>query len=240
MKKVKNAIALAAIMLGMSTTAFAQDGLSIRVGGSFPVGAFAQGSAGDMALLTSASELGAAAIGYNAGLKYQYNLISGLSAFASADVFYNGLNEDAKNDLKGDNENITLPSYLNIPVMVGINYAFLNFEKVSLWAEAGAGVNIRHITTSTASAAVGTIVSGNTETMYNNSTSFAWQAGIGVSLSKFSLSAHYYGLGESTINGESTLSADLGGILSGTSEPAAFTAGKLSPSMVVARLSYTF
>ena len=240
MKNVKRMIACFAVMLGMSTIGFAQNGLSVRVGGSFPMGTFAQGDAGDMALMAPTSELGAAALGVNGGVKYQLNLLGNLGVFASADLFYNGLKKDAVETMKGDNENVVLPSYMNAPLMVGVNYALLEQVGTSLWVEAGAGVNLRNITTSSASAAIGTIISGNTESVYDFSTSVAWQVGVGVSLSKFSFGVHYYGFGASEISGETTTSADLGGILGGVTKPMEFTAGKLNPTMLVARVSYTF
>lgn len=240
MKNVRRVIACVAVMLGVSTIGFAQSGLSVRVGGSFPVGTFAQGGAGDMALMTPTSEFGAAATGVNGGVKYQLNILGDLGVFASADLFYNGLKKDVVETMKGDNENVNLPSYMNIPLMAGVNYTLIELLGASLWAEAGAGVNLRNITASSASAAVGTLVSGSTESDYDFSASVAWQVGVGVSLSKLSLGVHYYGFGASEISGESTTSADLGGIFGGETKPMEFTAGKLNPTMLVARVSYTF
>lgn len=240
MKNVKRSIACIAIMLGVATVGFAQSGLSVRVGGSFPVGTFAKGDAGDMALTIPTSELGAAATGINGGVKYQLNVLGDLGVFASADLFYNGLKNDVVETMKGDNENVELSSYMNIPLMLGANYTLLELSGTSLWVEAGAGINLRNITANSASSAVGTLISGNTESNYDFSTSAAWQVGVGVSLSKFSLGVHYYGLGASEISGETMTSADLGGILNGETKPVEFTAGKLNPTVLVARMSYTF
>ena len=132
---------------------------------------------------------------------------------------------------------------MNIPVMVGANYALLDILGTPLWVEAGAGMNFRYITASEVSSAVGSLISGNTTSEYNFTTSFAWQAGIGVSLlDKISVGLHYYGLGAAEISGETTTttSGDLGGLLNGTTKPIEFTAGNLNPSMVVVRLGYTF
>lgn len=241
MKNVKKAIALVAVIMGISTASFAQDGLSVRAGGNFPVGTFAQGKATDLALSSLKSELGGAATGFNVGLRYQLGILGDISAFASADLFYNGLKSEIKDDLKGDNENVTLPSYMNIPVMVGANYTILDIIGTTLWAEAGIGVNFRNITSSTFAAAVGSLVSGSTESDYNLSTSFAWQVGVGVSVSsKVSLGLHYYGFGAADVRGEQTASGNLGGLISGETKPVDFTLGKLNPSMVVIRLGYHF
>jgi hypothetical protein len=133
MKNVKRMIASAAVVLGISMSSFAQSGLSLRVGGNFPVGAFGEGgSMADIALNNAASTLGGAATGLNAGLKYQFNLLGNLGLFASADVFYNGLKNDLVEDLKNLDDDVNLPSYLNIPVMVGVNYTVLDFKVASL------------------------------------------------------------------------------------------------------------
>ena len=146
MKNVKRSIACIAIMLGAATVGFAQSGLSVRVGGSFPMGTFAKGDAGDMALMIPTSELGAAATGINGGVKYQLNVLGNLGVFASADLFYNGLKNDVVETMKGDNENVELPSYMNIPLMLGANYTLLKLSGTFLWVEAGAGINLRNIT----------------------------------------------------------------------------------------------
>ena len=241
MKNLKRMIAMVAIAMGVSTMAIAQDGFSVRVGANFPVGTFAQGDAVDNALLNAVSEFGAAATGFNAGIKYQFGIVGNLGLFASADFFYNGLNEDAKDVLKGESDDVTLPTYMNVPVMLGANYKIIDLASVALWVEAGAGANFRNITANTASAAFGTLVSGSKETVYDLACSFAWQAGLGVTLAKtLSLGVHYYGFGGADVKGESTASTNVGGLFDGESKPIAFTSGKLNPSMVVVRLGYTF
>ena len=51
MKNVKKMMVLAAVILGCSASSFAQDGLTLRVGGNFPVGSFGNGeNATDLAL----------------------------------------------------------------------------------------------------------------------------------------------------------------------------------------------
>lgn len=241
MKKFKKVFAFVAIMMGMSTMAIAQDGFSVRAGGNFPIGTFAQGDAVDNALLNATSELGAAATGFNAGVKCQFSVVGNLGLFATADFFYNELNEETQDALKVENDDVTLPTYMNVPIMLGANYKVLDFASVALWAEAGAGLNFRNISANTISAAVGTLVSGSMETVYDLSYSFAWQVGIGVTLAEtLSLGVHYYGFGAADVKGESTASANIGGLLDTESKPVAFTNGKLNPSMLVVRLGYTF
>lgn len=241
MKNVKKTIALVAVIMGVSTVSLAQNGLSVRAGGNFPVGTFAQGKITDLALNSLKSELGGAATGFNVGVKYQLGLLGDLSAFASADLFYNGLKSDIKEAMQVDGADVVVPAYMNIPVMVGANYTILDIIGTTLWAEAGIGVNFRNITSSTFAAAVGSLVSGSTESDYDLSTSFAWQVGVGVSVSsKVSLGLHYYGFGAADVRGEQTASGNLGGLIGGATKPIEFTSGRLNPSMVVIRLGYHF
>lgn len=227
MKNVKKAIALVAVIMGVSTASFAQNGLSVRAGGNFPVGTFGQGDITDMALHSPKSELGGAATGFNVGVKYQLGLLGNLSAFASADLFYNGLKSEIKDDLKAiadlaNNDDYIVPAYVNLPVMLGVNYTILDIIGTTLWAEAGVGANFRSIT--------GT---SDDETPYAPATTFAWQVGIGVSVSNaVSLGLHYYGFGASEIDLKSDNKI--------TDAVNKLNESKLNPSMVVIRLGYHF
>lgn len=227
MKKVKKAIALVAVILGISTASFAQNGLSIRGGGNFPVGTFAKGDATNIALNSIKSELGGAATGFNVGVKYQLGLLGGISAFASADLFYNSLKSDIKEDLKnaasllGD-DNYTTPAYMNLPVMVGVNWSLLNIVGTKLWVEAGAGPNFRNITSP-----------GNDDFSYEATTTLAWQIGVGASLgNRLSLGLHYYGFGASEIDLDSKTA--FGDAIDELRD------GELKPSMMVLRLGVHF
>lgn len=235
MKNVKKAIALVAVIFGVSMSSFAQNGLSVRAGGNFPMGSFAEGgSLSDIALSNVSSTLGGAATGLNAGLKYQFGILGNLSAFASADLFYNGLKSDLKEDLKSIDDDAEFPSYLNIPVMVGANYTILDIIGTTLWAEAGIGVNLRNISESSAE-----IATVETEASYNMAATFAWQAGVGVSVGgKVSLGLHYYAFGSSEIKGKSITEAGWGDISADLKDE--FQSGKLNPSMIVIRLGYHF
>ena len=245
-------MALVAVILGFSASAVAQNGMTIRVGANLPVGSFAQGkSAAELALSNPEATLGgAAAAGFNAGLKYQFEVIDNLGLFATADFFYNGLNGDIKEAWKGDSEGITLPAYMNMPVMLGVNYSILDIIGTTLWVEAGAGANFRSISKSSAEYSaevplVGT-VDASAETTYNVGTSFAWQAGFGVCFDNtITLGVHYYGFGKAPISYETAIDASASNIGSGginniLGEEGKFTGGKLNPSMVVIRLGYTF
>lgn len=241
MKHVKRVFTLCAIILSISSAAIAQNGFTLRAGGNFPVGAFGKGERmSDLALSKDNATFGGAGIGFNAGIKYQLGLIGDLSAFATADLFYNGLNNDIKEAYADAEESATLPAYINTPLMAGIHYTLLDLLGLSLWVEAGAGANFRHITKSAVKATIGDFISGNAETTYDTGATFAWQAGLGVSLSHtFTLGVHYYSFGNTPIKGENSVEAGVGGI-SGAITPIEVQNGKLNTSMVSVRLGYTF
>lgn len=241
MKNVKKAIALVAVILGVSTASFAQNGFSLHAGGNFPMGTFGKGgSLSDIALNNAVAEVGGAATGYNAGLKYQFRVVSHLNAFVSADFFYNGLKSELTDAVQVEGVETSAPSYMNIPAMVGLNYSVLKIFGSTIWAEAGAGINFRNINGSNMNAAWENLVWGR-DAEYKLSTSLGWQAGVGISLdNKVSIALHYYNLGAADVNGETSFSSELEGIISGETKPTEFTKGKLSPSMVVIRLGYHF
>lgn len=242
MRKARMVIALSAAIFGIAISASAQNGLTVRAGGNFPVGTFGQGeSINEIALANADATLGGAAIGFNAGLKYQFSIAGNLSAFGTADLFYNGLNSDVKEIWEANYTSITYPSYMNMPVMAGLNYTILDIAGATLWAEAGAGVNFRHISKLSGEGGVGLVTSSSIKTTYALSTTLVWQAGIGVSLDNtITLGLHYYAFGGAPIKGESKVDATLGDLVGGTSTTGTFTRGNLNPSMIVIRLGYTF
>jgi hypothetical protein len=228
-EKYKRIVALWVFIVGLTTTSWAQNGFSVYVGGNFPVGTFGQGGRfTDVTLNTLNSELGDAAIGMNVGLKYQFRLLGGLSAFVSADFLYNSLKDDIK---KVTDTGLVISEYLNIPAMLGANYTVINLFFMSLWLEAGVGVNFCNVTGNPLLGA--TYSSDNTS--YAFSKSFVWQAGIGVSVAKkLSLGMHYYGFGASDVRIASVVDSGMGDLVSD------LKGGTLDPSMVVVRLGYHF
>lgn len=232
MKNVKRAIAFVAVFLGISVASFAQNGLSIYAGGNFPVGTFGKGDKlSNIALSSLKSDLGGAATGVNLGLKYQLKVTGSLSAFASADLLYNGLKGEVKEDLKLLGDDFSIPEYLNIPVMLGANYTIVDILGVSLWAEVGAGINFCNITGDPISI---TTFFGD-DASYKFASSFVWKAGVGVSVAKkVSLGLHYYGFGASDVSVASTIETGVGELLTDLKK------GTVTPAMVVLRLGYHF
>jgi len=99
---------------------------------------------------------GYAGIGFNLGFKV-YIPISrarGLSCFLGADAFYNGTKSKFKKNIGDEEEEeeevsdykFRYPSYLNIPVTAGVNYAYAINNKISIYGEVAAGLNLsKHI-----------------------------------------------------------------------------------------------
>ncbi|MBO7267578.1 MAG: hypothetical protein J6V12_07420 [Bacteroidaceae bacterium] len=238
MKTINRLFASIALIVGTFTAASAQNGLSIHAGNNFPIGAFSRGNTvGDIALNNSNSSYGGAAMGFNAGAKFQLSVLSDLSAFVSADFFYNGLKKELKEGFNDHSK--SPPSYMNMPVMAGINYTLFEILGTTFWAEAGAGMNFRNITNNVSLSLDANTIGVSTEEAYDLTCSLAWKAGIGATLaSKLSLGIHYYGFGASDISGETTSTLNVGSLTSEMKD--SFTGGKLKAAMIVVRLGYHF
>lgn len=238
MKTINRLFASIALIVGTFTAASAQNGLSIHAGNNFPIGAFSRGNTvGDIALNNSNSSYGGAAMGFNAGAKFQLSVLSDLSAFVSADFFYNELKKELKEGFNDHSK--SLPSYMNMPVMAGINYTLFEILGTTFWAEAGAGMNFRNITNNVSLSLDANTIGVSTEEAYDLTCSLAWKAGIGATLaSKLSLGIHYYGFGASDISGETTSTLNVGSLTSEMKD--SFTGGKLKAAMIVVRLGYHF
>jgi opacity protein-like surface antigen len=116
-----------------------------HVGLALPQGDFGDGNEKKEFFMSDG--VGFAATGFNIGYKY-YNPLSveKLSLVFGLDVFYNGLNSDAKDEWGDDDADISWPAYLNIPVTIGLNYAHPINEAISIYGEFALGVNFSKIT----------------------------------------------------------------------------------------------
>jgi len=95
---------------------------------------------------------GCATMGFNVGLKYFTPLkFNGLSMFYGVDLLYNPLSKDFQDYLEEDlpsNSDIKInyPKYINIPIIIGLNQKFELKNDLSIYGEAGIGVNFSKIT----------------------------------------------------------------------------------------------
>lgn len=145
--------------------------------------------------------------GINAELKLTYRPggFAGVGFFASAEMLYTSANENAKTHYQQmadeyvannsyDYCKITLPYYYDFPIMLGVNYDLKLAKQFSIFAQAGAGLNISKATNQTITYTIGGETSK--ETITNSfEKGVAFQVGLGVKLFKtLTLGANYYHL----------------------------------------------
>ena len=145
------------------------------------------------------------AAGINLGMKLKCNpgALAGFGFFASADMLYLNSNQNAKTYYQSladeyvannsyDYYKITLPHYYDFPILLGVNYDLKLSKQFSIFAQAGAGLNIYHATSEKHKYTIDGNTSSKTVTNPIN-TGTALQFGLGVELFKFlNLGADYY------------------------------------------------
>lgn len=220
MKNMKRIILLVAIAFGCSMSSFAQSGFSARISSNillrtvalFIISDGEDGTplaaeyADDPAYNASYLRSCLVPLRFNFGVKYQYNLVSHLDVFASADIFYKNLKgEDAKSSSELGTDEV-LPSSVNFPLILGLNYAFYNTTDLSLWAEAGVGANLRRVTSQEV-VLNGSNVPDVVTTRHLGVTP-TWKIGVGAIFDEhFSLELQYCSFGASQVKGGAAGSA---------------------------------
>lgn len=143
--------------------------------------------------------------GINAEFKLTYRprALAGVGFFASAEMLYTSINKNGKtyyqqmaDDYVANNSydycKITLPYYYDFPIMLGVNYDLKLAKQFSIFAQAGAGLNISKATNQTLTYTIGGETSKETITNPIEK-GFAYQVGLGVKLFKtLTLGANYY------------------------------------------------
>ena len=251
MNKLKSLIVLS-LMLFVGGQMMGQTHGTMYLGASFPMGDFAKLDViYSTALFGNGDQTyGAAGIGFNAGLKWDFGVgVPGLAVLLSVDGLYNGPSADMKEcykDQKGILENlyddveVTSPKYINLPFMVGLRYTYYINPDFGIFAEGAAGGNARFITNYTERYTFNEIITGiqiNHKNTFDYSTalSFAYQAGLGIEVSKnFVVGCSFYDLGTTPVKGEFTAKT---GSESNTTD---FEFGKLHPQMILARIGFRF
>lgn len=198
---------------------------------------------GKWSLASKSKDNGGAGTGFNVGLKLKFDIhsVSGLGVVVGADFFYNGMNSDVK-DASDDDENgdITLPKYLNIPVMVGLNYEHAISSSCKLYGEVALGLNFRIITDITVEGFAQSNYDGSMYPYeltidYDRATSFGFQLGAGIVVNdRYSLGLHYYILGSSKIKAESVFESEY------STDSEKYPTGKITPSILSLQLGYHF
>jgi hypothetical protein len=180
------------VCLTLSLNIFAQQGLSIHIGPSFPGTDF-----GSMDL--ERDNAGGASPGFIIGGKYFFHSsIENVSLFLGIDYAYNGLKSSVKDDFKklfGSGTDIKYFKHINIPLMAGVNLKFNAGEKIAVIFNAGIGVDFLKITK--------LHVEGNGEEItfkFKSDPEIACQVGAGVLIGrKTSVELSYNALGKHTI-----------------------------------------
>ncbi len=201
MKKITTI--MTALLMCVAVCSFGQSsksGMSIQLGGILPMGAFDKTPVGMPVVgivpgVNSFTENGGAMFGASIGLKYTYTFQntsmenSGLGIFISADGMWHALDKDVR-DLY-DLARKTKPMYVNVPIMLGVNYTAQFGDVFGIWAEAGLGADLFFKTPEGTSEQL---------TKYKTSAEFAFEAGAGILLARtVSLGAHYYWLGNHNV-----------------------------------------
>lgn len=221
MKKSLTILCFVGILL-FPTMSFSQ--VEITVGPSFPVGAYLDdvktfSSENGLLQIPDGNYLYGAKIGLDVGLKYRLKIYKGLSAFAGANMIWNPVKTDFKEQLENkagmftNDYEVSTGQYFHIPMMLGLNYTYNATDEFGIFAEAGCGVNLLQRSPFDFSATTQIALLDNKsydveiKSKYDMACTFGFQAGIGaVVKNRFLISVHYYGLGSAPAKGETTIS----------------------------------
>ncbi len=212
-KKMLFAAFLTAALLG-GNSLFAQSSSFLNLGLAIPQGEFGS-KASTCALLNPTSTQGGAQLGFDLGFKFISDTkAKGLGFMITFDGMYNNLQKDIHTEdfidfnfgsIAGLDLKTQKPSYLNIPIMLGLNYTYNFTDMIGIFAEGGAGVNARFVLPGSVKAN-GTLLGAthdfNYEYHYTPKFAFAYQFGGGFIINKvISVGVSYYNLGISEVAG---------------------------------------
>ena len=218
MRKIVKMFAMAVLMMMCGQT-MAQTRGVFSLGPTFPMKDFAafDGNVDKFALTGYDENDAGAGIGFNAGLKWYFNVgVEGLNVLLSIDGFYSGPNADLKNAYRNKETEIgnsilngsfkynSTPKIINVPAMLGVNYIYHFNPNLGIFVEAGAGGNLRFITNLETVSKV-TVASVETKQVitndYEKAFSFAYQAGLGIEVAKnLVIGCSFYDLGKASVN----------------------------------------
>lgn len=240
MKKIVKLFAVAAMLL-MGGQAMAQARAVMFLSAAFPTSDYAEFDDDGFALASDDDDA-AASLGFNAGIKWYFNMgVPGLGVMLSVDGFYNGLNDGAKDfyknrqtalDVLGNNVTMTTPKYFNVPVMLGLNYMYHFNSNLGMYIEAGAGGNARFITNYAESYKDLLGEKHSATVNYETALGFAYQVGAGFEVSKnLVIGCSFYNLGKAEVKAEKT-----GDIFTTPVPNGSF----IKPTMVMVRIGFNF
>lgn len=251
MNKLKSLIVLS-LMLFVSGQMMGQTHGTMFLGATIPMGDYAKGqNLTSTAIFGNGDQTyGGAAVGFNAGLKWDFGVgVKGLAVLLSVDGIYNGPNADIKScykekredlDILYDDVELTTPKYINVPLMLGLRYTLYLNPQFGIYAEAGAGADVRFITNYVEQYKFNELITGaqvNHKNTWNfaSAFTFGWQAGLGIEVSKnLVIGCSYYDLGTAPVKGNVTYKTG------STTNTTSFQNGQLHPVMILGRIGFRF
>lgn len=228
------------------------------LGASIPMNDFKEFDGFDeFALMSYDEDDAGAGIGFNAGLKWYFNVgVKGLGVMLSMDGFYNGPCEDLKNAYRemkstydgqlidGSFKYNATPKYINAPVMLGLNYIYNFNPNLGIYVQAGAGGNIRFITDMESVNRFTLLGAENQikETYdYDVAFSFAYQAGLGFEVAKkLVIGCSFYDLGSAAVNCEKTVKSKIINDNVTNTDVTYPACGTVHPIMILGRIGFSF
>jgi hypothetical protein len=176
----------------------AQTRNELQVGLAIPQGDFADDDEDD-AIYNGSGVAGT-------GLYLGYKLLSplktdGLFWTINAGIMYNDLQSDFKDDIDDEMDEMddySLPKYLNVPILAGLQYEKSLSDGFKLYGEAGVGLNILKLTNMSTSAD-----DYEMSMTFKPSVSFGYKIGAGIVLQdRYTVSLNYLGLGSHKVKYE--------------------------------------
>lgn len=176
----------------------AQTKSELQIGLAMPQGDFADDDEDDAIIDGS----GVASIGFYLGYKLLSPLkTDGLYWTFNAGIMYNDLQSDFKDDLEDemdDADDYSLPKYLNVPILAGLQYEKSLSDGFKLYGEAGLGLNVLKLTNLSASED-----DYEKKITFKPSVKLGYKIGAGIVLQdKYTISLNYLGLGSHKVKYE--------------------------------------
>lgn len=176
----------------------AQTKSELQIGLAMPQGDFADDDEDDAIFDGS----GVASTGFYLGYKSLSPLkTDGLYWTFNVGIMYNDLQSDFKDDLEDemdDADDFSLPKYLNVPVLAGLQYEKSLSDGFKLYGEAGLGLNLLKLTNLSASED-----DYDMKMTFNPSVKLGYKIGAGIVLQdKYTISLNYLGLGSHKVKYE--------------------------------------
>ena len=267
---VFNSLILFLVFVFGGGSTIAQVDFSLHLGGSMPLGSYAssqcshEAGGGNVAWNTASSNQAGAGLGIGLGWKIRINMpeVKGLGIIITGDYHYSYQSREVKDYVAWKNtydnnvvasEGVSgietifdVPSYRNIPIILGFDYEMPIAKGVFVYGEIGAGLNFFMPTRFESSISYnipteeGYVCREYMKTMnYETTTGFAFQIGAGIKLSKhFSLGLHYYNLGYQRLKGNGTVASMYDDVYN--ADRIGFYGETINPSMFVLKAGYHF